>query len=175
MLTLRLPCFPCRVNESMYHALIYATVLEMQAMMTFQHEDISNAGNTMKSAQEVCQRSACLPHTHTHTLELRISPCPTPVMQSHRRQMLRGAFTFVASRWLFACEKHELIDAWNWWMNCCVRVFVSGFGGNLKVWRTSRSRCLKVRQHVLRALWLCRTACCVWGLSRGWRVLDRCE
>uniref|UniRef100_A0A672GGN0 Tetratricopeptide repeat protein 39A-like n=1 Tax=Salarias fasciatus TaxID=181472 RepID=A0A672GGN0_SALFA len=46
-----------RVNESMYHALIYATVLEMQAMMTFQHEDLSNAGNTMKSAQEVCQRS----------------------------------------------------------------------------------------------------------------------
>ncbi|XP_029997810.1 tetratricopeptide repeat protein 39A isoform X1 [Sphaeramia orbicularis] len=45
-----------RVNESMYHALIYATVLEMQAMMTFQHDDITNAGNTMKSAQEVCQR-----------------------------------------------------------------------------------------------------------------------
>uniref|UniRef100_A0A8D3CDE6 Zgc:158403 n=1 Tax=Scophthalmus maximus TaxID=52904 RepID=A0A8D3CDE6_SCOMX len=45
-----------RVNESMYHALIYATILEMQAMMTFQHDDISNAGNTMKSAQEVCQR-----------------------------------------------------------------------------------------------------------------------
>ncbi|XP_029914279.1 tetratricopeptide repeat protein 39A isoform X2 [Myripristis murdjan] len=45
-----------RANESMYHALIYATVLEMQAMMTFQHDDISNAGNTMKSAQEVCQR-----------------------------------------------------------------------------------------------------------------------
>ncbi|KAF7220573.1 tetratricopeptide repeat protein 39A isoform X2 [Nothobranchius furzeri] len=44
------------VNESMYHALIYATVLEMQAMMTFQHDDISNAGNTMKHAQEVCQR-----------------------------------------------------------------------------------------------------------------------
>ncbi|XP_047428246.1 tetratricopeptide repeat protein 39A isoform X2 [Mugil cephalus] len=40
----------------MYHALIYATVLEMQAMMTFQHDDISNAGNTMKSAQEVCKR-----------------------------------------------------------------------------------------------------------------------
>ncbi|CAK6960260.1 tetratricopeptide repeat protein 39A [Scomber scombrus] len=45
-----------RVNESMYHALIYATVLEMQAMMTFQHDDINNAGNTMKSAREVCQR-----------------------------------------------------------------------------------------------------------------------
>ncbi|MEQ2256570.1 tetratricopeptide repeat domain 39A, partial [Ilyodon furcidens] len=45
-----------RVHESMYHALIYATVLEMQAMMTFQHDDITNAGNTMKSAQKVCQR-----------------------------------------------------------------------------------------------------------------------
>nr|XP_020468891.1 tetratricopeptide repeat protein 39A-like isoform X2 [Monopterus albus] len=45
-----------RVDESMYHALIYATVLEMQAMMTFEHDDITNAGNTMKSAQEVCQR-----------------------------------------------------------------------------------------------------------------------
>ncbi|XP_071765798.1 tetratricopeptide repeat protein 39A [Centroberyx gerrardi] len=45
-----------RARESMYHALIYATVLEMQAMMTFQHDDISSAGNTMKSAQEVCQR-----------------------------------------------------------------------------------------------------------------------
>lgn len=54
------PCLLCRVNESMYHALIYATVLEMQAMMTFQPDDISNAGNTMKSAQEVCQRSGCL-------------------------------------------------------------------------------------------------------------------
>uniref|UniRef100_A0A8C6TJG2 Zgc:158403 n=1 Tax=Neogobius melanostomus TaxID=47308 RepID=A0A8C6TJG2_9GOBI len=49
-------CVVCRVNDSMYHALIYATVLEMQAMMTFQHNDITNAGNTMKSAQEVCQR-----------------------------------------------------------------------------------------------------------------------
>ncbi|XP_067278596.1 tetratricopeptide repeat protein 39A isoform X2 [Pseudorasbora parva] len=45
-----------RSKESMYHALIYATVLEMQAMMTFQHDDIVHAGNTMKSAQEVCQR-----------------------------------------------------------------------------------------------------------------------
>ncbi|XP_061741564.1 tetratricopeptide repeat protein 39A [Nerophis ophidion] len=45
-----------KVDESMYHALIYATVLEMQAMMTFQHEDICNAGATMKTAQELCQR-----------------------------------------------------------------------------------------------------------------------
>ncbi|XP_030649944.1 tetratricopeptide repeat protein 39A [Chanos chanos] len=45
-----------RAKDSMYHALIYATILEMQAMMTFQHEDIVHAGNTMKAAQEVCQR-----------------------------------------------------------------------------------------------------------------------
>uniref|UniRef100_A0AAR2IW63 Tetratricopeptide repeat domain 39A n=1 Tax=Pygocentrus nattereri TaxID=42514 RepID=A0AAR2IW63_PYGNA len=49
-----------RSKESMYHALIYATVLEMQAMMTFQHEDLVSAGNTMKSAQEVCQSSSGL-------------------------------------------------------------------------------------------------------------------
>lgn len=40
----------------MYHALIYATILEMQAMMTFEHEDILHAGHTMKEAQEICQR-----------------------------------------------------------------------------------------------------------------------
>uniref|UniRef100_A0A8D2LEP3 Tetratricopeptide repeat protein 39A n=1 Tax=Varanus komodoensis TaxID=61221 RepID=A0A8D2LEP3_VARKO len=46
----------CRARESMYHALIYATILEMQAMMTFEHEDIIQAGHTMKNAQEICQR-----------------------------------------------------------------------------------------------------------------------
>lgn len=40
----------------MYHALTYATILEMQAMMTFDLEDILAAGNTMKEAQAVCQR-----------------------------------------------------------------------------------------------------------------------
>ncbi|KAG7491573.1 hypothetical protein MATL_G00005220 [Megalops atlanticus] len=45
-----------RVEDSMYHALVYATVLEMQAMMTFQQDDIINAGSTMKRAQEICQR-----------------------------------------------------------------------------------------------------------------------
>uniref|UniRef100_A0AAR2KDN2 Tetratricopeptide repeat domain 39A n=1 Tax=Pygocentrus nattereri TaxID=42514 RepID=A0AAR2KDN2_PYGNA len=48
-----------RSKESMYHALIYATVLEMQAMMTFQHEDLVSAGNTMKSAQEELHAEAC--------------------------------------------------------------------------------------------------------------------
>ncbi|KAE8610161.1 hypothetical protein XENTR_v10012037 [Xenopus tropicalis] len=43
-------------KDSMYHALTYATMLEMQAMMTFDPQDILNAGNTMKEAQAVCQR-----------------------------------------------------------------------------------------------------------------------
>uniref|UniRef100_A0A668AR59 Zgc:158403 n=1 Tax=Myripristis murdjan TaxID=586833 RepID=A0A668AR59_9TELE len=76
-----------RANESMYHALIYATVLEMQAMMTFQHDDISNAGNTMKSAQEVCQRSACLSE-ETHT-KLHAEVCYAEC------QLQRAALTFL--------------------------------------------------------------------------------
>lgn len=48
--------FSDRNKESMYHALTYATILEMQAMMTFDPEDILSAGNTMKDAQAVCQR-----------------------------------------------------------------------------------------------------------------------
>uniref|UniRef100_A0A8C7CJQ2 Tetratricopeptide repeat domain 39A n=1 Tax=Oncorhynchus kisutch TaxID=8019 RepID=A0A8C7CJQ2_ONCKI len=45
-----------RIKDSMYHALTYATILEMQAMMTFDPEHIMAAGNTMKEAQAVCQR-----------------------------------------------------------------------------------------------------------------------
>ncbi|XP_072560242.1 tetratricopeptide repeat protein 39A-like isoform X2 [Paramormyrops kingsleyae] len=45
-----------RMKDSMYHALTHATILEMQAMMTFSPEDILEAGNTMKDAQAVCQR-----------------------------------------------------------------------------------------------------------------------
>uniref|UniRef100_A0A8C7NG51 Tetratricopeptide repeat domain 39A n=1 Tax=Oncorhynchus mykiss TaxID=8022 RepID=A0A8C7NG51_ONCMY len=44
------------IKDSMYHALTYATILEMQAMMTFDPEHILAAGNTMKEAQAVCQR-----------------------------------------------------------------------------------------------------------------------
>uniref|UniRef100_A0AAY4CGE7 Tetratricopeptide repeat domain 39A n=1 Tax=Denticeps clupeoides TaxID=299321 RepID=A0AAY4CGE7_9TELE len=50
-----------RTKDSMYHALTYATILEMQAMMTFNPEDILAAGNTMKDAQAVCQRFDLLP------------------------------------------------------------------------------------------------------------------
>ncbi|XP_018109163.1 tetratricopeptide repeat protein 39A isoform X2 [Xenopus laevis] len=45
-----------RATESLYHSLVYATILEMQAMMTFEHDDIISAGQTMKQAQEICQR-----------------------------------------------------------------------------------------------------------------------
>uniref|UniRef100_A0A8D2L2K8 Tetratricopeptide repeat domain 39A n=1 Tax=Varanus komodoensis TaxID=61221 RepID=A0A8D2L2K8_VARKO len=43
-----LPPVSYRTKDSMYHALTYATILEMQAMMTFDSQDILNAGNTMK-------------------------------------------------------------------------------------------------------------------------------
>lgn len=46
----------CRTKESMYHSLTYATILEMQAMMTFDPQDILLAGNMMKEAQSLCQR-----------------------------------------------------------------------------------------------------------------------
>uniref|UniRef100_A0A8C3S1D1 Tetratricopeptide repeat domain 39A n=1 Tax=Chelydra serpentina TaxID=8475 RepID=A0A8C3S1D1_CHESE len=45
-----------RTKDSMYHALTYATILEMQAMMTFDAQDMLNAGNTMKEAQATCQK-----------------------------------------------------------------------------------------------------------------------
>ncbi|PKU35407.1 tetratricopeptide repeat protein hypothetical protein [Limosa lapponica baueri] len=45
-----------KTKDSMYHALTYATILEMQAMMTFDPQDILNAGNTMKEAQATCQK-----------------------------------------------------------------------------------------------------------------------
>uniref|UniRef100_A0A674PRP9 Tetratricopeptide repeat domain 39A n=1 Tax=Takifugu rubripes TaxID=31033 RepID=A0A674PRP9_TAKRU len=43
-------------KDSMYHALTYATILEMQAMMTFEPQHILAAGTTMKEAQAICQR-----------------------------------------------------------------------------------------------------------------------
>ncbi|XP_057697709.1 tetratricopeptide repeat protein 39A isoform X2 [Corythoichthys intestinalis] len=45
-----------RIKDSMYHALTYATFLEMQAMMTFEPQHILEAGDTMKEAQAICQR-----------------------------------------------------------------------------------------------------------------------
>nr|XP_056700756.1 tetratricopeptide repeat protein 39A [Euleptes europaea] len=45
-----------KTKDSMYHALTYATILEMQAIMTFDSQDILNAGYTMKEAQALCQK-----------------------------------------------------------------------------------------------------------------------
>ncbi|XP_064197020.1 tetratricopeptide repeat protein 39A-like isoform X1 [Anguilla rostrata] len=45
-----------RKRDSMYHALTYASIRAMQAMMAFDPADILTAGNTMKDAQAVCQR-----------------------------------------------------------------------------------------------------------------------
>ncbi|XP_074817855.1 tetratricopeptide repeat protein 39A isoform X1 [Natator depressus] len=45
-----------KTKDSMYHALTHATILEMQAMMTFDAQDMLNAGNTMKEAQATCQK-----------------------------------------------------------------------------------------------------------------------
>ncbi|XP_038268313.1 tetratricopeptide repeat protein 39A isoform X1 [Dermochelys coriacea] len=45
-----------KTQDSMYHALTHATILEMQAMMTFDAQDMLNAGNTMKEAQATCQK-----------------------------------------------------------------------------------------------------------------------
>ncbi|KAJ8274840.1 hypothetical protein COCON_G00094650 [Conger conger] len=45
-----------RKRDSMYHALTYATIRQLQAMMTFDPADILTAGNTMKDAQTLCQR-----------------------------------------------------------------------------------------------------------------------
>ncbi|KAM9780446.1 tetratricopeptide repeat protein 39A [Neosynchiropus ocellatus] len=86
-----------RVNVSMYHALIYATVLEMQAMMTFQHDDISHAGNTMKMAQDVCQRV----RNKSSGLVSKIAGEPLTEEQLHAEvcyaecQLQRAALTFL--------------------------------------------------------------------------------
>uniref|UniRef100_K7GII6 Tetratricopeptide repeat domain 39A n=1 Tax=Pelodiscus sinensis TaxID=13735 RepID=K7GII6_PELSI len=48
--------FRPKTKGSMYHALTYATILEMQAMMTFDAQHMLNAGNMMKEAQVTCQK-----------------------------------------------------------------------------------------------------------------------
>jgi len=92
-------------------SLIYATVLEMQAMMTFQHDDISNAGNTMKSAQEVCQRSGCLVNVDCGlfpsalVIFLRLFSL-RPLLKHLRckRQIYMRAFTWLVSTNLTVCS-----------------------------------------------------------------------
>uniref|UniRef100_A0A665UT28 Tetratricopeptide repeat domain 39A n=1 Tax=Echeneis naucrates TaxID=173247 RepID=A0A665UT28_ECHNA len=64
-----------RTKDSMYHALTYATILEMQAMMTFDPQHILAAGNTMKEAQAICQR-------HRKKSTLRVSDCDVIALNS---------------------------------------------------------------------------------------------
>lgn len=44
------------VNESMYHALGYSTIMYLQAMMTFEPQAIQQASNSNKIALDVCER-----------------------------------------------------------------------------------------------------------------------
>lgn len=44
------------VNESMYHALGYSTIMYLQAMMTFEPQSIQQASNSNKIALDVCER-----------------------------------------------------------------------------------------------------------------------
>lgn len=44
------------INESMYHALGYSTIMYLQAMMTFEPQAIQQASNSNKLALDVCER-----------------------------------------------------------------------------------------------------------------------
>lgn len=72
---------PGRTKESMYHSLTYATILEMQAMMTFDPQDILLAGNMMKEAQLLCQRSGPQRGEGQSVVKSILSPWPIPVPQ----------------------------------------------------------------------------------------------
>uniref|UniRef100_A0AAQ4S724 Zgc:158403 n=1 Tax=Gasterosteus aculeatus aculeatus TaxID=481459 RepID=A0AAQ4S724_GASAC len=95
-----------RVNESMYHALIYATVLEMQAMMTFQPDDISNAGRTMKSAQEVLQL-----HAEVCYAECQLQRAALTFLQDENMvSFIKGGIK-VRNSYLIYKELHSLINS----------------------------------------------------------------
>uniref|UniRef100_A0A8D3D144 Zgc:158403 n=1 Tax=Scophthalmus maximus TaxID=52904 RepID=A0A8D3D144_SCOMX len=102
-----------RVNESMYHALIYATILEMQAMMTFQHDDISNAGNTMKSAQEVCQRSGGQLHAEVCYAECQLQRSALTFLQDENMvSFIKGGIK-VRNSYLIYKELHSFVKSHN--------------------------------------------------------------
>uniref|UniRef100_A0A8C6TEY6 Zgc:158403 n=2 Tax=Neogobius melanostomus TaxID=47308 RepID=A0A8C6TEY6_9GOBI len=108
-----------RVNDSMYHALIYATVLEMQAMMTFQHNDITNAGNTMKSAQEVlftqywCVLSVVQLHAEVCYAECQLQRAALTFLQDENMvNFIKGGIK-VRNSYLIYKELHSLIKSHN--------------------------------------------------------------
>uniref|UniRef100_A0A671VEU6 Tetratricopeptide repeat domain 39A n=1 Tax=Sparus aurata TaxID=8175 RepID=A0A671VEU6_SPAAU len=76
-------------KDSMYHALTYATILEMQAMMTFDPHHILAAGNTMKEAQAICQRCSKLSSRPTLLFELHAEVCYAECL------LQRAALTFL--------------------------------------------------------------------------------
>lgn len=49
------PVLP-RAKESMYHALGYSTIVVLQAVMTFEQQDIQNGISAMKDALQTCQK-----------------------------------------------------------------------------------------------------------------------
>lgn len=51
-----IPCVVPRAKESMYHALGYSTIVVLQAVMTFEQQDIQNGISAMKDALQTCQR-----------------------------------------------------------------------------------------------------------------------
>uniref|UniRef100_A0A672S4V5 Tetratricopeptide repeat protein 39A n=1 Tax=Sinocyclocheilus grahami TaxID=75366 RepID=A0A672S4V5_SINGR len=100
-----------RAKESMYHALIYATVLEMQAMMTFQHDDIVHAGKTMKSAQEVCQRPSPQLHAEVCYAECLLHRAALTFLQDENMVgFIKGGIK-VRNSYLIYKELHTFIQS----------------------------------------------------------------
>lgn len=54
--TVLLFCVASRAKDSMYHALGYSTIVVLQAIMTFEQQDIQNGISAMKDALQTCQK-----------------------------------------------------------------------------------------------------------------------
>lgn len=50
------PCVAPRAKDSMYHALGYSTIVVLQAIMTFEQQDIQNGISAMRDALQTCQK-----------------------------------------------------------------------------------------------------------------------
>lgn len=51
-----IPYVAPRAKNSMYHALGYSTIVVLQAIMTFEQQDIQNGISAMKDALQTCQK-----------------------------------------------------------------------------------------------------------------------
>uniref|UniRef100_A0A8D3C1B0 Tetratricopeptide repeat domain 39A n=1 Tax=Scophthalmus maximus TaxID=52904 RepID=A0A8D3C1B0_SCOMX len=94
-------------KDSMYHALTYATILEMQAMMTFEPQHIQAAGNTMKEAQAICQRhrkKSSFSKNFTEE-ELHAEVCYAECL------LQRAALTFLQDENMIKSELHNVLSA----------------------------------------------------------------